>query len=807
MGTITLQGNADVHFGGLVGENESAIIGAEEVVAGDVKERIVLSANSGRTNAMSQIEINSTLAGDSAIGGVVGLNSGTIQNAYVQAVIDASSTSNVGGVIGKNIQTSKKYVVNYTGSYIQLATSGIKTDITNAIYNVKSASKIIAKNNVGGIVGSDTNGLFVDCDYQILLGLEDEIAILGQENVGGIAGFSQYGKFAYCSVMSYRWNYSLWKEGSISQIGDMVADISAGKNVGGVVGYALSDTVKLETGNNIVANKVIVVSSSVNATIESTSKDTTTFGKVAGILSSNGGFAILYNVYFIGQVRGDLNYTISKLEITNKDFVLDNDNSSIFNIAYSLNVDISGDQPVLKKGAIQNDANFDITKAPDLSIYPHLEEWAQNSSINGGYVFVKIDENKPIYDVSPDSIDVTVKGETNEELKRVLQLTYYDFTVATNTTDEILTSLNEKYNQNQYIYKLQEDNDGNLVTDDDGNYDNQGLLDIVALPTGLGAVVVSVYSTNTAILDITFDGRLIVYGVGECELIFSSVLNPEAGNIENRTIKVVIDYPIGDSFNVGTSPTDESKFIDERLGIAMPKGTSKQFYAITSGEIKHDLIDYSYKTKTNLGLKVDVKYATTDADFNIAQYIGISGLTKFSKSCVYEDDGVTVKQVVFTYDVNNKTPFIISVLDKLESGNFEIVVTPYSTIEDENVNHPVSKIFNLSTSEGVSAVAFSYDEAIVYPNDVVSLNAFLSTDKAITDTSDILNFINILNVEGYRYTYTLSTTTAEYKVYSIKRNGVMIGSFTINVDEINEPVNNIQKISLRIEFSDIEIEN
>ena len=811
MGSITLQGNADVNFGGLVGENESAIIGAEEVVAGEVKDRIVLSANSGRTNALSQIEINSTLAGDSVIGGVVGLNSGTIQNAYVQAIIDASSTSNVGGVIGKNIQTSKKYVVNYTGSYIQLATSGIKTDITNAIYNVKSASKIIAKNNVGGIVGYDEYGLFVDCDYQILLGLEDEIAILGQENVGGIAGLSQYGKFAYCSVMSYRWNYKLWKEDAISTIGDMVADISAGKNVGGVVGFAVSDSVKLETGDNNVSSKVIVVSSSVNATLASTSEDATTFGKVAGILSSNGGISVLYNVYFIGQVRGDFNYTSKNTqtgtEITNHSFVLDNDNSSLFNIAYSLNVDISGEQAVLKTGAIQNDAKFDITKAPDLRDYPHLEEWAQNSSINGGYVFVKIDENgKPIYDVSPDSINVTVKGETNEKLKRVLNLTYYDFTVATNTTDEILTSLNEKYNQNQYIYKLQEDNDGNLVTDGDGNYVNQGLLDIVALPTGLGAVVVSVYSTNTTILDITFDGRIIVYGVGECELVFNSVLNPEAGNIENRTIKVVIDYPIGDSFNVGTSPTDESKFIDSALGIAMPKGTSKQFYAITSGEIEHDSIDYSYKTKTNLGLKVDVKYATTDADFNIAQYVGISGLTKSAKSYEYEEDGVTVKQVVFTYDVNNKTPFIISVLDKLESGYFEIVVTPYSTIEDEKVYYIVNKTFKLSTNEGVSAVAFSYDEAIVYPNDVVSLNAFLSTDKAITDTSDILNFINILNVEGYRYTYTLSTTTAEYKVYSIKRNGEMIGSFTIYVDEINEPINNIQKISLRIEFSDIEIE-
>ena len=294
-GQISLSGNY-VYFGGLVGKNIGKILGCEVENKNEADE-VVLNSAEGREDAISLIEINSTLTStSSAIGGVIGLNTyvdtqiGTIQNAFVQETINAETSSNVGGVIGENIQPSISWDVSYNGLYITIVNDNIRTENeqavsilsekTNAIYNVKSVSTINAKNNIGGIVGLDTNGLYIECDYQILNSEEKTISIVGQNNVGGIAGNSTYGKFAYCSVMSYNWNYNSLNSNTSAVITD-VADISGVDNVGGIVGLATSDESNVNSGSNSISNKVFVVSSSVNAYLVATRFELT--GNIGGI--------------------------------------------------------------------------------------------------------------------------------------------------------------------------------------------------------------------------------------------------------------------------------------------------------------------------------------------------------------------------------------------------------------------------------------------------------------------------------------------------------------------------------------------
>lgn len=819
----SLQGKSKVYFGGLVGKNVGKIVGYESQNGGD--NEIVINSSTGRDKSISLIEINSSLEGNSAVGGLVGLNTyyddvddtldtiGTISNVFVQATINANNTSNVGGVIGENNQKSNSITLNNAETGIAVNGSNLLTGQakTMAIYNVKSASTISAKDNVGGVVGLDTNGLYIECDYQILITSEQKTtALKANEHVGGIAGNSTYGKFAYCSVMSYNWNYSLLKT-DISNVVTDVADISGVDYVGGIVGFATSSSETLNSGSVSVADRVIVVYSSVNAFVESTkqAQDKSLIGNIGGILTSNGGYSVVYSVYFIGKLSGNVVYstqtTINGSENTIHYLAIDNNKSSIYNAVYSINIEQTNDGYVAKRGYIKDKDEFIYDEDPNLNY------WWHNANINGGFIFVTTQttgENRlPIFDISPDSIEVSVKGETNVDLKRTLMLKYYDFSSNLTLTDNMLLDLNEQFNRNKYVYKL--NNKG----------ENIGELDISVKPEGIGQVVVNVTSTNTNVVDIAYDGRIIINNVGECELIFSSQLNPNAGEIEKRTIKVVVDYPLGNNFKVSTSKTDMSKVVNGSQNIA--KGTSKHYYVVTEGVEERDLFDsfgnsgkdgfkekYYYKTKDNTNLKLEISYDTT---INIAEYVSVSG------------QNGTQSSNAMTILLDNKTPLTISVLKSLESGKFAINIKPYvvinsmpvyytadgGTTTDEDV--AISTEFDLFTKEGATSVALSYDESIVYPNDTIYLTAHLQTDVKLVadDIRVVIENLNsyIKNADG-KYEiqpgatikgFTNGLLINLYNSKNLLKCNVFVDSCVYNEDS------QILTISFRLEFSEMEL--
>lgn len=807
-----ISGGAKVYLGGLVGKNVNVIEGCEEKVVVGGSNKIELNTTSGRADALSLIEINSSLSNyNTAIGGVIGLNTfdvnvGVIKNAFVQSKINALGTSNVGGVIGENNQ-SQSFIKVKLDHYVSVDDSVVNDFVTNtlSINNVKSASIITARNYVGGIVGLDLNGIYVECDYQIFNMLDKEPSIKGVNAVGGVAGKSTFGKFIFCSVMSYNWDYNKLHTGKeySTAIND-VPDISGVDYVGGIVGSTLSNVDMLIAGIVQVDNRVIIVSSSVNAYLQAVNGETLS-SNIGGIHASSMGHAILYNVYFMGKLKGNVGYTtattynggvgtIHYLSLDNGGHF--NDNTSHYNAVYSVNVESVYGISSLKTAALINGQVFDINNNSSLHSF-----WWWNSNINGGYIFITTDEagnanSVPIYDLAPDSISVTVKNPDAAGLERVLRLNYYDFSVNANVTDELLKKLDEKYNRNQYIYYINETT---------GN--NDGLLNIVAQPENLGTVIVNVQSTNTSIIDVSYDGRLIINNVGECELIFSSPLNSNAGPIGDRTIKVIVDYPIGDDFDISTSPTDASRKVAGKTQ-NITKNSTKQYYVITSGS-KGELqpngttIDYIYKTKTDTNLKIEITYPDViDAD----NYVQISGLT-----------GTQVGNV-YTVHLDFKTPLSISVLQYLVTGEFDVIITPYTKVnslvvyyKDLTTADPTDLIktsFKLSTKEGVRNVAFSYDEAIVYPSDIVYLTMTMETDTEI-DTTLLSSILN---------SGTFSVGTFNNKNALIKRltaNNLLLDiikynndvKFNIYIDESAfNSILEVQTLTLRIEFEEMQLE-
>lgn len=765
--------NENTYFGGLVGKNVNKIIGSNKIVSSGLTE-IILSGSLGRIDSLSIVEIYASDDGLSsdfvgAIGGVVGLNSyitsgtiGTIENAFVTSKIVAPGINNVGGVIGKNEQEQNEITIKYHN------TDGISyahpESINNSVSAVQSASKVYGKNNVGGLVGLDENGVYFDCDFQVLTEDEKTVSIEGTKNVGGIAGNSKYGKFIFCSVMSYPWRYDLISSNTQKVVvGD--ADIFAEEtNAGGIVGCADSDDDSISAGDNDFYFKVVIISSSVNAYI----KTEETSGLIGGILSSSKGKAVVYNSYFIGKLEG-------KLYVSN--LLIDNDGLSIYDKVYSIN---------LKGSSLQaGEFSIDGTFTNDEIKLKH-KHWGRNDKINGGFVFVTKDEignanSMPIFDLAPTSIDVKVKNETISGLERVLRLEYYDFSIDKNLTD--LQILNFKQNKNKII-----------------NSDFKDKLNIVVEPSNLTTVVLNVQSSNPSIVDVTFDGGLIINGIGECWLTFSSVINPNAGDESTRKLKVVVDYPIGIEYKIVASGNRNVSGSTE--GIA--KGSTKQYQFVTAGYISFTQANGRdakgfYKTKSNFGLDVTIKHTTCNVD----DYVKVSGQSLS-----------TATESTISLDAN--TPFMISIIKHLESGYFEIEVEPYWYVNNGltgvKVESGITQGFNVTTNLGVREAAFSFDEAVVYPNDTVYFDVDVTTDSlfVISEKHEILKYLEFVCYNS-KFTFTLVgkdldvnsniTSSTSYLKYEIKQNSTVIGYFTVNIEDVVGIASDKQKIKFILEFS------
>jgi len=738
-GEITLKGGASVIFGGIAGVNNANVI-AENYNESDLSkgatQNITFATSEGQEGVLVNINIDATkfTSSNSYFGGIVGRHCGILTNAYVIGTINAPNVDNVGGAIGCavfNKPDNNSYIWNTNSQ--RLTT---ESDIVN-VEHVKSAVIISANDNVGGIVGVDTYGVYKHCWYQILP--TTNMGIFANEKVGGIVGYSTNSKLQFCSVFSYKYDYADGTKyiASLKNVDDSEknADIIGNNYVAGLIGFVENSNVTLTiTGQTEydVAQLAVVKNSSVNAIIESKYN-------VGAIYATNDNEAsgIVYSVYFIGKLSGTIR------ELTNSALYdgilcLDNLGSSVSNFVYTLNV---------------KDDNFVTGKTKDFDITSNADYWCNYTGINLNYIYVSSDktENKPIFDLVPSSFNVVTTDDTTKINKY-----FYDFSVGEVNETE-LNNLNKEFNQHNLL----------------------DLFKFTYAPGG--SIAVAVKSSNTNVVDIVFDGstaKLKVVGTGSAVLTFYPVLNPNLVSI----IEVQVEETLS---NVIVTQDGRTALTE----VNVTKDVTKQVQHYSVGnKIADNNNTYFYKATNQYGLILEIKWTDLGksgsyyvADPIISNYINISGAQILENS----QNSLTCFKVYIPYGT------MLSFTGEKVGGIFDVSVIPCD-INGGEIEDAISSIFVLNTCTGASGISLNYNSAIVYPNDVTTLVATIKTDIAL-DVDAIWKLLYSINLDGETldiYNADGSLNMDEVNKYFVLKDGYdnfdgkkQIVTFIVKIDE------------------------
>ncbi|WP_337610173.1 filamentous hemagglutinin N-terminal domain-containing protein [Phascolarctobacterium succinatutens] len=166
------------NVGGIIGINHGVITGGRDANNNYYQHQIY---NNGTIQVGSYNAEDGTItarAGEN-VGGLLGNNSGTLTAGYNTGVVKAEQSSNVGGIAGTNSGTLDQ-VINSVVTVNKTATG--ETDAEGRkLYNYTytDGGAISGKNNVGGIVGSNTG---------TLSNAYSTTAVAGNSNVANIVG-------------------------------------------------------------------------------------------------------------------------------------------------------------------------------------------------------------------------------------------------------------------------------------------------------------------------------------------------------------------------------------------------------------------------------------------------------------------------------------------------------------------------------------------------------------------------------------------------------------------------------------------
>ena len=228
-------------------------------------------------------------------GGIAGLNSGTLNDAYNESIVKGSS--NVGGIAGTNSGEISLIVngasVTAEGNY----TGGLVGSTTGDISDGRNNGVIVGNKYVGGLVGSNGTKDITEITLKNLTN-DSSAEIIGNEYVGGIAG-SNYG------TITAEDQTNLINRGSIT----------GNKYIGGIAGE--NNGTITNVNNDIVLN--------------ATGSDAKYFGGVTGINkgtitnATNSGNINASGATYVGGITGQNDGTLSgagnKGKVTGKDYV------------------------------------------------------------------------------------------------------------------------------------------------------------------------------------------------------------------------------------------------------------------------------------------------------------------------------------------------------------------------------------------------------------------------------------------------------------------------------------------------------
>lgn len=300
---VTASKTSTYSLGGIVGVNTAKDNTTDdEIIAG------LDNVNAyGVTSGIYSETGNQAYATSSNIGGIAGVNSGTLHDAYNESIV--KGLSNVGGIAGTNSGEISLIVngasVTAEGDY----TGGLVGSTTGNISDGRNNGVITGVNYVGGLVGS--NGSSNDRGVTLTNLTNDSSAnIIGEKYVGGIAGENN-GNISNTEDTDGSKGTNLINRGSIT-----------GQNyVGGIAGK----------NNGIIKN----VNNDIVLNVKDKSKTAEYFGGVTGINTekgiitnaTNSGNINASGATFVGGIAGQNDGILSGAgnsnegKVTGKDYV------------------------------------------------------------------------------------------------------------------------------------------------------------------------------------------------------------------------------------------------------------------------------------------------------------------------------------------------------------------------------------------------------------------------------------------------------------------------------------------------------
>lgn len=155
------------NVGGLIGDNAGNVSGGRDAADNYYKYKVY---NNGVITA-GELEEDGTLTNVAGanIGGLLGLNSGSLNAAYNTGALKAAASTNVGGIAGTN-----------SGNITQVFNTVAVRNGNSESYSW-SAGSVSGKTNVGGIVGNNASGASVADAY-------NTTGVSGATNAGSITG-------------------------------------------------------------------------------------------------------------------------------------------------------------------------------------------------------------------------------------------------------------------------------------------------------------------------------------------------------------------------------------------------------------------------------------------------------------------------------------------------------------------------------------------------------------------------------------------------------------------------------------------
>lgn len=333
--TVTVTGD-NGNAGGIVGVNNNGgtvddVESSGSVIAEDDNAFVgglVGTNKSGATvnNSYSNSAVTSTSGTDAGLGGVVGVNQGTVSLVDSLGVTNGTNSTKVGGVIGINSGTlSSAYNESIVNGYSNVGgiigdnngsyddtdtwTGGIVENVVNAtgvtgtgdyvgglvgtnigiIENGRNNGTITGTNYVGGMVGSNAD------EHSVLANLTNDSAadISGENYVGGIAGTNS-------GTITAQNQSNLINRGSIT--GQNYVGGVAGENIG-TIEYVKNDVnlyVKDDTKIAQYFGGVAGINGRVDDTL--TTEDETATGTITS--ATNEGDVVAENAQYVGGIVG-----------------------------------------------------------------------------------------------------------------------------------------------------------------------------------------------------------------------------------------------------------------------------------------------------------------------------------------------------------------------------------------------------------------------------------------------------------------------------------------------------------------------